>query len=99
MAQFFEHNDEQKTGWKAWVSERPESVQKLARKFPITHLFRLKTTGQFVAPIAYSESGTIRVMVYSRFNRHLIQPYDLEVFGINPDDLEECEFPAEPLAG
>lgn len=82
----------------AWVAERPDVIRALisARRFDPWTLYRLKTTGQRVYIISFSEpeeSGgkvTLRVVVSGKFN---LVAFERGVFGIDPDDLEECDLP------
>lgn len=92
MARFVEFTPEMEVEHAAWLASRPESVQKLALRYPPNVLYRLKTTGQRYSCISYAEEGTVRVLVQPRFNP--MQFFPLEVFGIDPADLEECDVPA-----
>lgn len=110
-------------GWKEWVAERPPAVRVVAERFDPWTLYRLKTTGQRVYILSFSdpslitcnwcggnggpvppggdpcnncggsgkiEKVTCRVGVSGEFN---LITYERDVFGINPDDLEECDLP------
>jgi len=90
MATILEWNEEERAGWERWVASRPPVVQQLARQFPPNQLYRLKTTGHRVTPYSYSEEGTLTVDITGQFNRVL---FGRRVFGIRPEDLEECELP------
>ena len=81
--------------WKKWVAERPESIRKVCERFDPWTLYRLKTTGQRVYILSFSEPGldgkvTCRVGVSGEFN---LLTFERDVFGIDPDDLEECDLP------
>ena len=82
--------------WNEWVATRPESVQKLCRQLPPNRLYRLKTSGHRVTLYSYCEDGTLTVEVSGEYNAVM---FDRRVFGIKPEDLEECDLPkpGEPL--
>lgn len=65
-------------------------VRDLCERFPPNRLFLLKSTGQRVTIVSYFENGTLKVDVSASFNQVL---FEREVFGISPDDLEECDLP------
>ena len=71
-------------GWEEWVSTRPPIVQELCRKYPPDRLYLLNPSGQRVTIVSYSEDGSVTVNVSGLF-------LDREVFGIDPNDLEECD--------
>jgi hypothetical protein len=56
----------------------------------------MRSTGQRVFPVSYSEDGTVRVIVSGKYN---LVSFEREVFGVEIDDLEECDLPGpdEPL--
>lgn len=83
-------------GWNAWVSTRPAAVQDLCKRLPPDRLYLLKTSNRRVTLYSYSEDGTVTVNVTGEYN---MVTFSRQVFGINPDDLEECDLPAddEPL--
>lgn len=83
---------EQKQEWEEWLSERPSQIRELAQKFPPNKLYLLKTSNHRVYPIAYHEDGTLSVAVTGQYNTIM---FDRKVFGIKPDDLEECDLPGE----
>lgn len=85
-----EPTDEQKAEWDKWVAERPEVVRKIAQRFDPWTLYCNKKTDQYVIIYSFSEDGTITVIVSGEFNKVL---FERKVFGINPDDLEECDLP------
>lgn len=96
MATLFEWTDEKKREWDAWVAERPECVRVLCKRLPPNKLYRMKSTGQRVTIAAYAENGTVRVNITGQYNALV---FEREVFGIDADDLEECDVPApdEPV--
>jgi hypothetical protein len=83
--------DEQ--AWREWVDTRPPVVKAICERLPPDRLYELSPTGQRVTLEAYAEDGTLRVYVdpdyneFWRFTGH-------QVFGINPDDLKECDVPS-----
>ena len=90
MAKFYEFSADQQRDWDEWLASRPEKIRQLALKFPPNRLFLLKSTNQKVSPVSYNESGTITVLVSGDFN---LVSFERRVFGIAPDDLEECDIP------
>lgn len=109
MANWYEPTDAQLSGWAAWVASRPEAVRRVAERFYPWKLYRLKSSGHRVYPVSISEHSrldslgnriydppTLSVAVIGRFN---LVAFERKVFGVAPDDLEECELPApgEPL--
>lgn len=79
-------------GWDKWVQERPEGVRKLCIKYPPNLLYRYKPTGSRVLIVSYFEDGTVKVDVSGDYNCVV---FEREVFGVDPADLEECDFPGE----
>lgn len=102
MANHREPTPENEASYEAWVSKLPEVVQSVARRFRPWKLYRLKTTGQRVTVYAFGEpseagkSVSLTVIVSARYN---LLTFERQVFGIDPDDLEECELPGpdEPV--
>lgn len=88
MAKFREIDEAE---WQQWISERPAIIQDMAGRIRPDTLYQLKQTGQRVYPKSFSEGGTVTVIVPGEFN---LLPFDIEVFGLSPDDLEECELPS-----
>ncbi len=93
---YVEPTDDQRQGWDAWLAERPEAVRLVAARFDPWTLYRLKPFGQRVTVQAFDEGVdgivTLRVAVSGEFN---FVTYERSVFGINPDDLEECDLPSD----
>lgn len=77
--------------WAEWVKGRPPVIQAMCERFPPGRLYRLKPTGQRVTMHSYNESGTVTVEITGEYN---LVDFNRQVFGINPDDLEECDLPA-----
>lgn len=100
MANWFEPTDEQITNYAAWVASRPPAIRELAERLLPWVLYRMKSTGHRVTVHAIEEHGdsapTLKVDVLGRWN---LVTFERRVFGIEPDDLEECELPTpdEPL--
>lgn len=92
MAKIFEWDEQQRKEWKDWVSTRPKVVKELCLRLPPDRLYLLKTSKSRVTIHCYSEDGTVTVNVTGEYNRVL---FSRQVFGIKPDDLEECDLPGE----
>lgn len=88
MAILFELDEAE---FQEWLEGRPAIVREIAERLRPDKLYRLKTTGQRVTMYSINEDGTVTVDVTGRFN---LIAFDRQVFGINPDDLEECDLPA-----
>lgn len=97
MAKIYEQDE---AAWQAWLAERPPHVRTVAEKFPPNRLYRLKTSGHRVTVYSFSEEAggcvTAKVNVTAEYN---LVDFERQVFGVNPEDLEECDLPApdEPL--
>lgn len=93
---FCEPTEAQEKGFRKWVRSRPKKVRAVAERFDIWTLYRLKDTGDRVTLHAFANDGTVTVIVSGRFN---LVMFEREVFGINPNDLEECDLPTadEPV--
>jgi uncharacterized protein YkwD len=80
----------------AWVETRPPVIQRLCKRLPPDRLYLLKSSGHRVTLRSYSEGGTVTVNVTGQYN---LISFDRYVFGIDPDDLEECDLPPsdEPI--
>jgi len=87
MAKLFELSSE----WQKWVDSRPELIKSMCSKWQPNILYRLKTTGQVVTLYSFSEDGTVTVDVTKIFNLPLL--FERRVFGIDPNELEECDIP------
>ena len=87
---WYEPAEEQARKWDEWVKERPECVRVVAERFKPWKLYRLKESGHRVYLKSFSEDGTMTVVVCGRFNFVM---FERNVFGINPDDLTECDLP------
>jgi len=100
MANVFEPTEEQQKNWAQWVAERPDNVRAVAERFLPWKLYRMRSTGHRVTVYSLGEhpdgTVTLTVNVTGEFN---LLSFERRVFGISPDDLEECDLPAkdEPL--
>lgn len=75
-----------------WLASRPAEVRALIEKYQPNRLYLLKTSGHRVTIHSYSEGGTLTVNVTGEYN---LITFPRCVFGIKPEDLEECDLPAE----
>lgn len=78
--------------WKKWAEGRPAIIRELASKFRPWRLYRLVTSGYRVVPYSFNEDGTLTVVVSGKFN---LVKFEHRVFGVNPNDLVECELPGK----
>lgn len=81
-----------KAGWDAWVESRPPVIQELCALLPPDNLYKMRSTGLRVTIVSYSESRTVTVAVTGDYN---LVALERQVFGINPNDLEECDLPGD----
>lgn len=86
MAKINELNQQE---WDAFVAGLPPVVKALCEKLPPDRLYRLNTTGQRGMIHSYSEDGTVTMNFPAEFNPCSIFP--LQVFGLDPNDIEECD--------
>jgi len=91
MAKVIEWSKEQEKAWNEWVSSRPQIIQDLCKRFPPYNLYRLKKSDNKVTLYSYEEDGTMTVNVTGEYN---VVMFNRQVFGISPDDLEECDLPS-----
>jgi hypothetical protein len=87
---------EQEREWKEWVAGRPEAVRAVAERFEPWTLYRMKSTGQRVFVMGFFDADSagkvlLSVGVTGEFN---LVAFERKVFGIDPDDLMECDLPA-----
>lgn len=97
MANTYAPTGSQIKAWNKWLRDRPAKVRLVAEKFPPWKLFRIASTGQRVTVYSVNEAKdsddvTLTVSVLAKYN--LVQ-FERNVFGISPDDLVECELPAD----
>lgn len=101
MAKWQKLRPTQEEGMTQWLAARPKVIQDMVAKYNlrIDTLYRLKTTGQRVVLFSLHENYTLTVQIFSAFNmdnamaRALGSAWDRRVFGIDPEDLEECDLP------
>jgi hypothetical protein len=93
---FCKPTKKQQEGYAKFVRKLPKKVRKVAERFDIWTLYKLKGTGDRVTIAAFANDGTLTVIVSGKFNLLMAER---KVFGIEPDELEECDLPAadEPL--
>lgn len=97
----FEPTDQQKLEWEKWVKNKPSKIREIiADKFLPWKLYMLKTTHQRVTLYSIDESRdapvTLTVCVSGRYN---LVAFERMVFGIKPEDLEECDLPNNEIVG
>lgn len=93
---FCKPTKKQQEGYRQWVSKLPKNVRAIAERFDIWTLYRLKSSGDRVTLHSFDGDGTLTVIVSGKFN---LVMFERQVFGIAPDNLEECDLPAadEPV--
>lgn len=80
----------------AWIAERPARIRDMITRNPPYILYRYKPTNHRCFIIGYCEDGKVRIAITGEYNAIA---FGRTVFGVDPGDLEECDFPApdEPL--
>ncbi len=78
--------------WEEWILERPECIHDLCRRFPPNILYKLNGSGNRVTVCSYNEAGTLTVDVSGEYNS---VTFERQVFGVKPEDLTECDLPAD----
>lgn len=90
MARIYDPTPQQEASWRKWVADRPLCVRAVAERFQPWNLYRMKDTGHRVTLVSFGEDGTMRVFVSAKFN---LVAFERQVFGVDPDSLEECDLP------
>ena len=90
MAEIYKFSEEQEKLWEAWVAERPPVIKAMAERLLPNRVYKLTTTEQICIPTAFHEDNTVKVAVLRALNNRI---FSVSVFGINPDDLVECDLP------
>lgn len=85
--------EEDRVFWQAWLDERPPVVRQVAERFNPWTMYRLTTTGQRCAVLAFASSGTVRVYA----EHETLGPVTgVEAFGIAPETLVPWDGSARP---
>lgn len=96
MANAWEPTDDERMNWAAWVAGRPDNVRAVAERLSPWKLYLLKSSGHRVTIVSFGEPMdptnpvTLTVAVTGKYN---FVAFERQVFGIAPDDLEECDLP------
>jgi len=95
MAKWIEWTTEQEAAWAEWLSARPQAIQDIVAKYNLRpdNLYQLKETGQIGYIHSLNERGTLTMDFTDTFNQHNLYMSNRRVFGLNPEDLEECDLP------
>jgi hypothetical protein len=96
MAEVGPMTEQQRAEWSAWVASRPPSVRRVAERFWPNRLYRMRDSRCRVTIYAFDEhedgSVTLKVDVTGEYN---LVAFERRVFGVSPDNLEECELPKD----
>ena len=86
---------QEKKDWNGKVKKQPKNVRDVASKLSPWILYRLKSTGDRVIILGFNEGEnkeiTVRVEINAKYN---LVPFERNVFGIDPNDIEECDLPS-----
>lgn len=92
--ELYQMSEEEHASWSEWLAARPAHVRVVAERHPPNRLFRLRGTGQYVTvySVCEHEGGrvTVTVDVTGQYN---CVTRARRVFGIAPDDIEDCDVP------
>jgi hypothetical protein len=73
----------------SWLSDRPEKVREVARKYPPWNVYVNKPTGQKCMIVAYAEDGTVRANCWrDELGEAFAELTAVQVFGMDPNDFE-----------
>lgn len=75
-----------------WKNSRPKIVKEMIEKYPPNLLYLYKPTNHRVTIYSYSEDGTATINCTGEYNKIM---FGRQVFGIDPNNLEECDLPAD----
>ncbi len=89
MAKF---EDFDMAAFREWLADRPTIIKELGLKCPPDRLYRFKHSGTRLTVRGYQEDGTLIINVSGQYNRIM---FERDVFGVPPEDIEECDFPPE----
>lgn len=98
MANITEPTEEKLKEIQEWLKDRPQIIKDLCEKIPPYKLYEVKTGNcdkcltKKVTIYSYQEDGTITVNLSRNFN---IIKEDLNVFGMFPEELIECDLPTD----
>jgi hypothetical protein len=97
MVRLVELTVERQREWDAWIQSRPPIIQEMVTKTPPGRLYRYRSTGQRGMIYSYTEDGCVTVIFPQEYNPW--QNENRQVHGIDPQFLQECDFPtAEQMA-
>ncbi len=74
-----------------WKATRPQVIQEMLDHWPPDRLYRMTSTSQRCTIYSYCEDGTVTVSVTGEYN---LVTFARNVFGIDPQNLTECDLPA-----
>jgi len=72
--------------WNEWSSSRPDIVRKMCESLPPWYYYDMPKTGQVAVVEAYSEDGTVRVLIVGD-SVSIPSIVPIGVFGVDPNDL------------
>jgi len=97
MVSLSERSDaENEADLQEWLQGRPQIIRDISARLKPWKLYRMKSTGHRVTLYSIYEDGTLSVDITGDLN---LISMERRVFGIDPDDLEECDRPGpdEPV--
>ena len=97
MANIIEPTPENLEEHSKWLEELPPNEREIMEKYPPWKLYRMKSTGQRVTILSvgtFDDGIKFRVNISGKYNAIL---FERQVFGVDYEDLEECDLPTEPV--
>lgn len=93
MARIYEPTKAQVRQWEKWVKSLPPKARATGERFNPWTLYLMAETAHRVTIASFADDGTISVAVTGQYNDGIL--FDRRVFGVAPDELEECDIPPE----
>tara|TARA_R100000655_G_scaffold96594_1_gene139145 strand:- start:2402 stop:2767 length:366 start_codon:yes stop_codon:yes gene_type:complete len=88
MSMLIELHEDAQLAFNEWLVDKPKKIKDIAKKVKPWFRYRIKETGQHCTVVSYFEDGTLKVNVDGHDLEVLDVMNQVNVFGINPDDLE-----------
>jgi hypothetical protein len=94
----FEPTSEELKIYEIWLETLSINEREVMKKYKVWKLYKLKSTNQKITIYSVylndNDEVKLTVIVSSKYN---LISFERQVFGIDPEDLEECDLPTEPV--
>jgi hypothetical protein len=94
MAQLEDLSPEQQAELNEWAESCPPVIQELLTRVKPNRLYLNKPTQQRGYAVAWNENGTVTLAFIGKYNGPDVLDFDRNVFGLTPEELEECDLPS-----